>query len=98
MANTTDMIITCYDEGEVVKQISEKTGIDFKKTSDGEKAGGPKILIFESYGACYRCIGKEKINEIIEIFRQAEFSFPELAVLIIDDDNGEYSGVILRVP
>ena len=96
MANTTDMIITCADEDEVVEQISEKTEIDFKKTSDGEKAGGPKVLYLESYGACYRCVGKEKIDEIIEAFRQAEFLFPELAVLIIDDDNGVFSGLIPR--
>ena len=78
MANTTDIIITCFEEDEVVKQISEKTGIEFKQTSDGGKAGGPKALILESYGACYRCVGGEKIAEIIEVFKSAEFEWPNM--------------------
>jgi hypothetical protein len=90
------MIITCFDEDEVVEQISEITGIDFLKVSDGEKAGGPKVLSLESYGACYRCVGREKIDEIIETFKKADFDFPELAVLVIDDDNDVYNGSILR--
>ncbi len=96
MANTTDMLITCFDEDDVVAEISKKTGIDFLKTSDGEKAGGPKVLCFESYGACYRSLGEDKINEVIEAFKTAEFSFPETAVLLIDDDAEVFTGVIVR--
>lgn len=98
MANTTDMIITCFDEDEVVAAISEKTGIDFLKVSDGNKAGGPKVLRLEAYGACYRSIGLEKINEIIAAFNCAEFDYPELASLIIDDDDGNFSGTVTREP
>lgn len=98
MTNTTDMIITCFDEKDVVAEISRITGIDFLKISDSEKCGGPKILCFDAFGACYMCLGKEKIDEIIAVFKVAEFLWPELATLTIDDDNDIYSGVILREP
>ena len=94
MANTTDMIITCFGEDRIVKEISEKTGLDFLKISDGNKCGGPKFLSLESYGACYRSIGKEKIDQIIKLFIKSDWTFPELAVLIIDDDNDTFNGVV----
>jgi len=98
MGNTTDIIITCFGEDEVIAGISEKTGINFLKVSDGEKAGGSKILCFESYGACYRSLGKEKIAEVIQAFHDAKFSFPETASLIISDDDDVFTGTVIREP
>ena len=95
MANTTDMIITCFGEDFVVEKLSKDTGVDFIKMTEGSRTGGSKVLIFESYGACYRSLGEQKITEIISAFRLADFQFPELAVLIIDDDNEVFSGIVL---
>lgn len=98
MANTTDMIITCFDEDEVIAVISKETGIDFLKVSDGNMAGGPKVLSIEAYGACYRSLGRAKIDEVIAAFKQAEFIWPELASLVIDDDNQVFNGTVIREP
>ena len=94
--NTTDMIITCFDESDVVAGISKKTDINFIKISDATKSGGSKVLIFESFGACYKSLGSTKIDEIISTFKSAPFAWPGLAVLIIDDDDDYFSGIILR--
>jgi len=96
MANTTDLIITCAGEGGVIALLSQKTGINFNLVTDSDECGGQKIVIFESYVARYRSLGMEKIHEIIDEFKALSFSFPELAVLIIDDDDGNFSGVIPR--
>ena len=96
MANTTDLIITCAGEADVISRLSQKTGINFKQVTDGEKCGGPKIVFFESYTACYKSLGAEKIQEIITEFKMLDFSFPELAVLVIDDDDENFNGVVLR--
>jgi len=96
MANTTDMIITCADEGAVIALLSQKTGINFNLVTDSDKCVGQKIVIFESYAACYRSLGMEKIQEVIDEFKALDFSFPELAVLVIDDDDGNFNGVVLR--
>lgn len=94
MSNTTDLIITCFEEDDIVKNISNNTDIDFKLISDGNRCGGNKAVIFESYAACYKCIGKEKIDLVIEEFKKAEFRFPEFAVLIISDDNDVFNGIV----
>jgi len=94
MANTTDLMIACFDEDNIILGISKKTGVFFEKVSNGGKSGGPKSLSIEAYGACYRSLGKERINEVIKAFKEADFQFPENAVLIIDDDNDVFSGVV----
>jgi hypothetical protein len=96
MANTTDMLLCCFDEDEVVAKISAETGIDFLKVSDGDKCGGQKILALDAYGASYRSLGRAKIEEIITAFKTAKFVFPELASLTIDDDDGNFQGVVLH--
>lgn len=96
MSNTTDIMITCFDEDKVVDNISKVTGVDFRKVSDGEVCGGPKILSLTSYGACYRSLGPDKITELIAEFKAADFLFPELASLTIDDDNEVFNGVVIR--
>lgn len=96
MANTTDLLLCCFDEDEIVAKISEVTGINFLKISDGEKCGGTKVLSLEVYGACYRSLDEEKIMEVIEVFKSANFIFPELASLTINDDNQVFKGIIVR--
>lgn len=96
MANTTDFIITCADEDEIISDLSEQTDILFNKISNPDLCGGPKAVWFEAYAACYRCVGIHKINEVISAFNRAPFVFPELAALTIDDDDGEYRGVVTR--
>lgn len=94
MANTTDiMIVQLFDE-DAIEYINTKTGLDLKQVSDGRKSGGPKVLGFEAYGTCRRCIGQKKIRRLIESFMSAPFDHPEAAVLIIDDDNDDgFNGV-----
>lgn len=96
MANTTDLIITCVDNDEAIEFLSQKTGVNFNKVTDSEKCGGSKIVYFESYAACYRSLGKEKIEEIINEFKVMNMYLPELAVLMVHDDDGAYEGVVLR--
>ncbi|ENI4487350.1 hypothetical protein ABXZ88_003222 [Vibrio fluvialis] len=98
MANTTDLVITCAGEDEIINQISASTGIDFQQITDSKKCGGDKDVWFESYAACYRCLGDEKITEVINAFKSARFTFPELAVLIIYDDNSDkFNGVHTKI-
>ena len=94
MVNTTDLMITLLFDEDVIELINKETNLDFKQFSDGAKAGGTKVVGFEVYGACHRCIGKEKINNLIEVFKQASIDNPEYAKLFIDDDNDEFCGVI----
>lgn len=97
MANTTDIMLVCFDEDGKVFGLSTRCGIQFGKVSNGELCGGSRVLAIESYGACYRSLGAEKIAEIIAEFKATDFDFPELAVLIIDDDNGDFNGVVPRL-
>ena len=94
MSNTTDMMIVCFNEDSKIFQLCDRSGIQFKKVSDGNLAGGQKVLTIESYGACYKSLGAEKIAEVIADFKNTDFEFPELAVLIIDDDDGNFSGTV----
>ena len=96
MANTTDLMITSFFDDDAIESINLKTGLDFKQFSDGAVSGGPKVLSFEVFGTCVRCIGIEKINELIDIFKSTEFSSPEFAILHIDDDDGKFSGIVTR--
>ena len=94
MANTTDIMITSFFDEDAISYINEKTTLDFKKISNSSLSGGPKALCFEAFGTCQRCIGKKKIDELIEVFKEAPFEYPEYAVLLIDDDNEEFNGII----
>lgn len=96
MANTTDMMVTCFDEDDAVARLCEAVDLRFEKVSDGNLAGGPKVLSIEAYGACYRSLGVEKIAEVVAAFKATDFDFPELATLTIDDDNQVFNGVVLR--
>ena len=94
MANTTDiMITTLFDDG-AIEFINKETGLDLEQFSDGEKAGGSKVLAFEVFGTCARGLGKSVIEELIEVFKKAPFNSPKYAMLFIDDDNGDFNGVI----
>ena len=44
MANTTNLIITCFDEAKQIKLLSKKVGIDFNQVSDGQLSGGEKVV------------------------------------------------------
>lgn len=97
MANTTDLMITTLFDDDAIDYINEKTGRDFKQLTDGENAGGAKVLSFESFGDCPRTLDDEEMKMLINTFKEATFSHPEYAVLLIDDDSYEqYNGVYLQ--
>jgi len=96
MANTTDMMITTFDdERKAINSINKDTGLDFRLFTDSSKCGGLKIVTFKAYGTCPRCIGSDNINKLISAFKAAPFENPQYAVLFIDDDNGAFVGKIL---
>ena len=94
MANTTDIMITTFFDEEAIEFINKNTGLDFKQVTDGALSGGPKVLSFEAYGTCVRCIGIEAIKKLIAVFKSAPFESPEYAVLLIDDDNEEFNNIV----
>lgn len=94
MANTTDIMITSFFDGKAIEFINSETGLDLRQVTEGRNSGGPKVLSFEAYGTCVRCIGEERINQLIEKFQSAPFESPEYAILLIDDDNGEFNSVV----
>ena len=94
MANTTDIMITSFFDEKAIEYINEQTRLNFKQVTDGERSGGPKVLSFEVYGTCVRCIGRERIDRLIEVFHSAPFESPEYAVMLIDDDNNAFRGVV----
>ena len=89
MANTTDVMITTFFDDEAIDYINKETGLNFRQLTDGENVGGSHVLSFKAYGICTRCIGLEKINQLIEIFKSAPFSSPKYTVMIISDDNND---------
>ena len=89
MANTTDLMITSFFDDDAINHINKETGLGFKQLTDGDNAGGAKVLSFESFGTCPRSIGLEKIEQLIEVFKNTPFENPEYAVLLIDDDDNE---------
>jgi len=96
MANTTDLMITSLFDDDAIAYINERTGLDFQQLTDGDNAGGAKILSFEAFGTCPRCIGKDRIKELIAAFKEAPFGSPEYAVLFInDDDTEEFDGLVI---
>ena len=94
VANTTDMLITSFFDEDAIEFINKETGLNFKQVSDGELAGGPKVLSFESFGSCQRSLGIDKISELIAVFKKAPFESPEYAVLLINDDDGVCDGIV----
>lgn len=96
MANTTDLMITSFFDEAAIDFINRETGLDFKQVSNAEKCGGAKVLAFEAFGTCPRCIGADRINELIAVFKKTPFGSPEYAVLLIDDDNDVFNGMIKR--
>ncbi len=97
MANTTDIIITCWEEDDAINKIEELTKLNLPKITDSARCGGHKIVCFESYAASYRCLGKEKIGSLIEVFKSVSWQYPDSVVMIIDDDNGVFSGIVKAV-
>ncbi len=94
MANTTDVTITSFFDEKAIEFINKNTKLDFRQVTEGNRSGGPKVLSFEAYGTCVRCIGKEAIDSLIGVFKSAPFEAPEYAVLLIDDDNGDFNGIV----
>lgn len=94
MANTTDIMITSFFDDRAIEFINSETGLNFHQVTDGKMAGGPKVLSFEAYGACVRCIGRERIDGLIKAFQSAPFECPEYAIMLIDDDNTDFNGVV----
>jgi len=94
MANTTDIMITSFFDDKAIEFINSETGLDFRQVTDGVKSGGPRVLSFEAYGTCVRCIGRERIDSLIKAFQSAPFECPEYAVMLIDDDNGGFNGIV----
>lgn len=94
MANTTDLMITTFFDGKAIEYINTETGLDFRMFTDGHNSGGTHFIAFECFGTCLRSIGEEKIEHLIEVFKNAPFVWREYAFLFIDDDNGVYKGVI----
>lgn len=93
--NTTDLMITTFCDRAAINFINDKTGLDFRLISDGTKSGGSKVLSFEVYGVCLPCIGKEALDNVINIFSVTPFANPEYATLLINDDyNIDYNMVI----
>ncbi|EGQ9298918.1 hypothetical protein [Vibrio antiquarius] len=96
MANTTDLMITCASEDKVIQSISIATGIEFINVTDGTSSVGDKSSsFFNSYAAVNRCIETDKLSLVISTFSETSFSYPEYAVLFVDDDiredlNGVY--------
>jgi hypothetical protein len=97
MANTTDLMITTALDAAAIIFINEATGLDFKLISDAQICGGVKVVSFDAYATCPRCIGEEAIQKLIGVFKSAPFDYPEFAVLFIDDDDSEdFNGVLKK--
>lgn len=95
MSNTTDLMITSFFDDTAIQWINNETGLDFEQLTDGCKAGGAKVLSFESFGTCPRSIGSEKIIKLIATFKKAPFENPEYAVLLIDcDSQDKLNGIV----
>ena len=99
MANTIEIIIVCNDEENVVKSISEQTNLPILKMVDNQDAtnGGTHTMFWLTvFRFCGRCITKEEIEALKTAFLNADFVCPELAVMVISDDNDNFNGVIIR--
>lgn len=97
MANTIEIIIVCNDEENVVKNISEQTNLPILKMVDNENAtndGTHTMYGLSVFGFCGRCITKEEIEALKLAFLNADFLQPELAVMIISDDNDTFNGIV----
>ena len=93
MIKTTDIVITCTDEREVIEAIAKATGLDFQRISYKSSGGGSMPTRFTSWAAHYSAMAEEDIVKLIEVFEAGLFNAPELVTMIIDDDESIYSGV-----
>ncbi len=95
MANTTDiMIMTFCEEPVAIAHINSETGIDLRMVTDATLTGGKKVVAFEAYAFCGRAMGRDAIEKLIRVFKSAPFEAPDYAVMAIDDDNGDFRGVV----
>ena len=89
MANTTDIIISCYLDREKIKL----GGFTFNKISNGSWCSGEKVCCFESYATSKRGMSEELIIRIIEDFYMKLSDISSRATMIIDsDDHEEHNG------
>jgi len=94
MSNNISIMVVCSDEDSVVSGLAASEDISLNKVSNPEHCGGTQDLYLTSYGCSYKCLSKSAIVSLIGSFKAAPFLFPELAVLIINDDSlEEISGV-----
>ena len=96
MANTTDFIITRPEDDEAINSFSSVTGIKFLKIKKPEMCGGTHIVNFDSYAACYRSLGKNKIDSVVAKFKGFNFSYKSQTVLLVDDDSDDFEILIVR--
>lgn len=97
MSNTTDIMITCFCEPEIINKISEKAGIVLHNISNPKGNGLGKIVVFDCYVSCYESLGKDKIENLINEFKSAEWARPKFASLTIHDDSGDFSGGVIII-
>ena len=89
MANTTDIIISCYLDKEEIKL----GGFTFFRISNGSLCSGERFCCFESYATSKVGMSKETIIKIIEDFYMKFSDVSSRATMIIDsDDHEEHNG------
>lgn len=94
MAKITDLMITVFFDEPVIEYINDRTGLDFLPITNSMNCDGVRIVAFEAFATCPRCIGEGKLNELIKVFKEAPFINPEYALLLISDDEIEsFNGV-----
>ena len=94
MANTTQMLLTHFDEGDVIDIINRECNIDFRESVPIQPHEREKWLSLTSDGFCVRCLSEDAIEHVIEVFTNAPWQYPEYVTLVIIDDNsGQFNGV-----
>jgi len=91
--NTTDFMIAGFlDEGEINEvnnALQEYTEYKFESIGDGS-GGGSKVTSMSAYTLTVRS-QSVPIESVIDVFKRANFQFPESVALIIDcDDKGSW--------
>ena len=94
MANTTDIMVVGFEDKSRIDILNKIVEIDLRLVSNEDLAGGPKVLTFKAYGTCEHCLGKERLELLIDTFKKIEWLCPDIVALFIaDDNNEEYDGV-----
>ena len=94
MANTLDIMISCFgEECEAISYINRYTKLGLTLVTDSSLCGGTKTVIFESYGSCLKSGEIDDVNYLLDTFREAPWEFPSYAVLLIDDDDERINGL-----